>query len=125
MAGEIDGMIASLEKLAKLGEDAAKHAAPFVDEAVKATAKAGTTPDGDAWKPKKDGGRALVHAADALSTKARGDLVTVTLRSPETFHNFSKKHKRQILPDAGAEMPRNVVKALKKAADKAFDEASK
>lgn len=127
MPGTIDDMINAIDRMAgsRLGPEAAKRAVKHIDRAVKATAAAGKTPDGQPWAAKKDGGRALVHAADALSTTSRGSIVTVTLKSPEVFHNFSKSHKRQILPDAGAEMPANIEEALKAAADEAFDEAIK
>jgi hypothetical protein len=123
----IEDLIATLERLSgrDFAPDAAKRAVKHVDAAVKATARAGTTPDGEPWIPKKDGSRAMVNAADALSTSSQGSIVTVMLKPPEVFHNFSKSHKRQVLPDAGAdEMPRGVVEALKNAADEAFLEAT-
>ena len=54
---ELDAMIERLRALAgpKVGERVAARAAPGVDAAIKATARAGTTPDGRAWKPKKIG----------------------------------------------------------------------
>ena len=125
--GALSALIARFRSLGRLPADAAKLAAPLVEEAVKATAAAGTTPDGKAWAPRKDGGRPLVHAADALSAKAVGSTIVVTLTGPEVFHNAGNGHveKRQILPDGGAGLPKNVAAALTKASKLAFDDAMK
>ena len=119
----LDRMIASLRALGTMPEEAAKLAVPYVDAAVKNTANAGTTPDGVPWAPKKDGSQALVHAADALSTKAVGAVVQVTLTGPTVFHNFAKgtsTPRRQVLPDGGAAIPKNIQAGLKKALDETF-----
>jgi hypothetical protein len=115
--------IARVRRLGTLGADAAKIAAPYVLEAARETAAAGTTPSGEAWAPKKDGGRALVNAADALSVEAVGSVVVLTLTGPEVIHNrgTTKYPKRQILPAGGAGIPANIGKALARAAKEAFD----
>lgn len=118
--------IARMRKLGTLGADAAKLAAPLVERAVKATAAAGTAPDGMPWKPKKDGSRALPNAAAALTVKALGPVVVVTLKGIEVVHNFAKDGRlprRQILPDGGAGIPKNVAAALEQGAKQAFDNA--
>jgi hypothetical protein len=127
MGGDADSQLAEfigrVRKLGGLATDAAKLAAPLVEKAVKATADAGTTPDGAAWAPRKrDGGRALVNAAKALSAKAVGASVVVTLKGVEVIHNFARGRipARQILPDGGAGIPKNVAAAVDEASALAF-----
>jgi len=119
----LDEMIASLRKLGKSSKDVAKEAAPLVQQALRATAAAGTDPEGRAWKPKKDGGRPLVNAANAITTTANGTLVTTTLSGVENFHQHSKSHERRIIPDGGAGIPQNVADALDEAATRVFARA--
>lgn len=118
----LSAFIDRVRRLGKLPAEAAKLAAPLVLEEAKKTAAAGTTPDGQPWAPKKDGGRALVHAADALSVETLGSVVVLTLTGPEAIHNrgTNKYPKRQILPAGGAGIPANVVRALRRAAGEAF-----
>jgi hypothetical protein len=108
--------------LGKLPETAAKVAAPLVLEAAKETAAAGTDPDGTAWAPRKDGGRALVNAAEALSVETVGTVVVLRLTGPEVIHNYGNTRvpRRRILPDGGAGIPANITKALIKGAQQAF-----
>ena len=122
----LNELLESFAALGTLPEDAAKLAVPYVDKAVKATAAAGTDPDGRPWPEKKGGGRALVNAAAALSTKALGPVVQVTLVGPEVIHNFgdTRVPRRQILPDGGAGIPANVGAALEHAAADAFRAAT-
>ncbi len=125
MTGELalNGFIDALRKLGAIDADAAKLAAPLVLAAAKKTARAGTTPDGKPWPGlKAGGGRALVNAADALSVKAVGTTVVLTLSGINVLQNFgtSSIPARQILPDGGAGMPRNIADALTAGAQKAF-----
>jgi len=116
----LDDMIAAVRKLATIGDDAARIAAPLVDEAIKSTVRAGTDPDGHAWKPKKNGSAPLVHAADHIATTSVGRIVRSTLTGPEVFHNYGAGvPRRQILPDPGT-IPPAVGKALQVAAERAF-----
>lgn len=122
----LDAIIAKMRGLAGVGEEAARIAAPLVEAEVKATAAAGTTPDGKPWAPKKGGGRAMVNAAAAVSARADGSAVVVTLEGPEVLHNFGTGHapKRQVLPDAGAELPKPIADAARTAAEQAFANAT-
>jgi hypothetical protein len=119
----LDDMIARLRRLGgdDVGERVAKGAVAGVDEAVKATARAGTSPMGSAWKAKKDGGRPLAHAADHISTAARGPIVVVTLTGPDVFHHkgLGGKPRRQVIPDA-ATVPPSVWKAVHASATREF-----
>lgn len=125
MAGGDEALAAFIDrvrKLGTLGADAAKIAAPLVEKAMKRTAAAGTTPDGQAWQPRKDGGRPLVNAADALSAEAVGPVVVGKLEGVEVLHNRGTKRmpQRQILPDLGAGIPKVIGDALTEASQKAF-----
>lgn len=118
-------MIDSLRGLAKLNERTAAIAAPMLEGALRATASAGTSPDGQAWAPKKDGGgRPYAGAAKAISAKAIGDVVRVTLEGPEVFGHFGARGapKRLMIPQGGGSMPAVVAKVLDKASAQAFDE---
>jgi hypothetical protein len=121
---EIDEMIEAMTRIAGAPADAARLAAPLIDEAIKSTVRAGTSPAGTAWAPKKRGGGApLVHAADAISTAAVGSVVRVTLSGVEVFHHFGAGvPRRQILPDPGT-IPPAVARALERATAQAFDRA--
>jgi hypothetical protein len=119
----LDDMIAAFRRLEVLPEEAAKLAAPLVEETLRATAAAGTDPLGTPWQPKKDGGRPLVNAASHIATKAVGAVVRTTLTGVDVFHHFGAGvPRRQILPDPGT-IPPAVEAALRKAADAAFARA--
>jgi hypothetical protein len=70
---------------------------------VKRTAEAGTTTLGESWAPrKKDGARALVHAATHITVKTSGSVVTLVIRGPDAIHNdgnLPHTPARRILPD--------------------------
>jgi hypothetical protein len=117
----LDEMISALRELGegRIGEAIAKRAAPALEESIKKTARAGQDPEGKPWAPRKDGGPALQHAADHIRATAHGDVVRVTLTGPDVFHHFGATRggvRRQVIPDAGAELPPSVVKALTEAA---------
>lgn len=119
----LEDMIATLRSLERLPEDAAKRAAPLLEEALRATAKAGIDPDGHAWQPKKDGEAPLVHAADHIHVTAVGTVVRARLEGPTVYHHFGAgSPKRRVLPDPGT-MPPAVASALAHAASQAFDAA--
>lgn len=123
--GALDAMIAKLKILG--GQDVAtrvaQRAAPMVDQAIKKTASAGQTPYGQAWKAKKDGGRALVNAASHIATSSSGNTITTTLTGPDVFHQkgLQGKPRRQVIPDTG-NVPPAVEEALVEAAKIVFKE---
>lgn len=119
----LDDWIARLRKLGgpEVARDVAKEAAPGVDQAVKATARAGQTPMGVPWKAKKDGGAPLVHASDHISTSAQGPIVYQTLTGPDVFHHkgLGGRPTRRVIPDA-LNVPPAVWRAVHQAADRVF-----
>lgn len=118
----LQAFIARVRALGTLPAQAAAIAAPLVEEEARATADAGTAPDGKAWAEKKGGGRALANAAGALTARAVGVAVVLTLKGAFVLHNLGKGHapKRQILPDGGAGLPANIARALRRASEIAF-----
>ena len=115
----LDAMIAKLKKLgaSDVGARVATKAAPLVDEAIKRTAKAGQTPDGQTWQQKKNGERPLVNAAASITTRPAGNLVISTLTGPTVIHHLGLGGfpKRQVLPETGT-IPPAVSTALETAA---------
>jgi hypothetical protein len=127
---EMDRMIASVRELGRAPSEVATIAAPLVSAEAKKTAAAGTTPAGEAWAPKKDGGRALENAAAAVSAVVVGDSV-VQIRIDGTSTGSQKvqslQHNgtgripaRALIPKAGDDIPPGVSRALKTAATQFF-----
>ena len=102
-----------LRALPTLGAAIALEAAPSCQAIARSTAAAGTTPLGVPWAPrKKDGARALVNAASAISARALGDVIMLVLAGVSVFHNAT----RQMLPDTGAGVPPGYREAIRAAA---------
>lgn len=120
--GAMSAMIEHLQGLKKLPEDVVREAAEEVLKAARATAAAGTTPDGKPWAPTKTGGRALVNAAEHLSIKILGRALVLTLKGIDVVHNFGtgRNPKRQVLPDGGAGIPKNIADAIRTTASRVF-----
>lgn len=128
MTQALDSFIRSLKALdgETLERRTAQLAAPLLDDAVKKTASAGTTPAGAPWQPKKrGGGQPLADAASHIATRAYGPVVRQTLTGPTVFHHFGneKDPERQVIPSSAEDPP--VASALAQAAQQAFDEATK
>jgi hypothetical protein len=118
-----------LRALDKVGEQIAAEALPHVLEEAKRTAAAGTTADGKAWAPKKkDGGRALVHAADAITGVVSGvsqAVITLILTGAEVFHHRAKGNgkvgtpRRAVLFDPKDGVPAKMREAIETASKSA------
>lgn len=121
----VQAMIDHLRGLKKLPEDVVKVAVEDVQRAARATAAAGTTPDGKPWVQTKDGRKPLAHAAERITAKALGRVIVVTLKGIEVIHNFGTKWnpKRQVLPDGGAGIPKNIATAIRATAGRVFSRA--
>ncbi len=102
--------------------ESARQAAPLIEVALRATASAGTTPDGVAWPAKKDGGRPLVNAAKAITAAPLGGTVVVTLQGVEVIHHYgtSRAPKRTIIPERGGGVPKVVAAAALAGSQLAF-----
>lgn len=124
MSSPLDEMIAALSRLSSLNVEAAKLAAPIVEEVAKRNADAGRTPDGEAWEPlKKGGGRPLEHASWAISVTAIGKVVRMKLEGVEVLHNFGTHRipAREIIPSRKGDIPAIYAQAIQQAAGEAFD----
>jgi hypothetical protein len=117
-------MIRRVEKLGSEGiTEMAKAAAPKIEEISKASAAAGTTPDGQAWKPKKDGKAPLQNAAAAVECVPLFDKIKIRLIGTATGSQKVQAIQnlyRPIIPTRGGEVPKPLVEALKDAASKTF-----
>lgn len=121
----LEDMVASTRALEGLPELAAKKAAKKLEQALKATAAAGTTPDGKAWAPTKVGGRAMANASSHVRVMALGPVVRVVLEGTDVFHHYGRgktEVRRQVIPDAGAGVPELVARIVQEASDEAFAE---
>lgn len=82
---------ATLRELPLIGQDVAEEAAPEVLKAARATAAAGTAPDGSAWAPTQEGERPLKNAAAAISVDvggAREAVIVIKLRGHHVYHHY-------------------------------------
>jgi hypothetical protein len=97
---ELDAWVAKLRRLPEMVKAAAPELAVALKSELDKNIAAGRAPDGSTWKPKKDGGRPLVNAAAAVTTRADGSVVQAVLTGPEVFHHYGTKKdpERQILP---------------------------
>lgn len=97
--GTADAIYADLDAMT----DVAQYVAPAAAEVqaqLRATASAGQTPDGKAWAATKDGRRAMVNAAQAITARAAGRDIVIELNGPEVFHHYGVRgaEPRQIIP---------------------------
>lgn len=99
-SGAMDAWVAKLRELRNLTRDAVPALADATRAAFAQTISSGTDPDGNAWVPRKDGGRPLANAAAALSVKALGLTIVAVISGVEAFHHHGTKKdpRRQILP---------------------------
>jgi hypothetical protein len=124
---QIAGWLSRLEAIEAAAPEVAREAAPLVEAALRQTAAAGQTPDGNPWPEKKGGGRALANAAEAFTVRVKGTGIVLTLRAPEKYHQFAKGKRlpqRRILPMAGAPLPAPVQKAVDDGVRKALARAA-
>jgi hypothetical protein len=99
----LDDWIKRLETLPDGVKAIAQELAPEVKAVIDEQIAQGVGPDGQAWKPKKDGGRALVNAAKAVTAKAIDNVILITLSGKEVFHQWGTRRvpQRAILPTGG------------------------
>lgn len=109
-------MVERVRALRTIETDIARAARGPVEEAARATAAAGTTPDGSAWAVRKDGARALAGAAGGVVVRVVGAALQVVVRHPYVFHQKT----RQVIPVEGDEIPPGIAAAIKRAALETF-----
>lgn len=112
-------MVERVRALRTIETDVAQAARGPVEAAARATAAAGTTPDGAAWASRKDGARALAGAAGGVVVRVVGAALQIVVQHPYVLHQKS----RQVIPVEGDEIPAGVAAAIRAAAIKVFGRA--
>ena len=111
--GTDDDVFGELEALGRrLGEfssRAARRAAPKVLAALKATAAAGTDPQGKAWPPLAGGGAPMQGAADAISIETSGGDIKAKIGEPWVYLDAGA---------GGVSQSKDAIRSRKKAAKK-------
>lgn len=105
----LNDFIAGVERLGEMNRLVAEEAEKVVLAAARATAAAGQSPSGDAWAERKEGGKALKGAAEALSSSVDGNRVEIRLGPPWVFHNYGA---------GGSSTTRDAVRARERGAAK-------
>lgn len=122
---QLDTLMARLRAVDQIGHAIATGARAGVERVVRATAAAGTTPDGEAWAPTKEGDKALPNAAAAISVVVSGTtkaVLTMVLRPPYVFHQRSKSKgkkglpRRVVLPEAENGVPAAIADEIEQSA---------
>lgn len=101
-------------------KDAAAEAAPLVEQAMKATAGAGTDPYGNTWEAKRDGSPALKNAASGVTATAKGSRVVIKVSGAYAIQNNLKAHQRRGIPTKERPLPSAIVEALAEGARRAW-----
>jgi hypothetical protein len=119
---EIEQQIKRLREVALLPREAAPAVALALKETLQRQIGAGKAPDGSTWEPRKeDGGKPLVHAAQALAVVPVGSTVFARLKGPEALHHGGRAKGgtvRQILPTTA--MPQPMVQAIAAVVEETF-----
>lgn len=121
---ELDEIIARIRKVPQLGRIAAPEVADAVDAQLRSTIGAGESSDGKPWAPRKaDGGRALVHASDAVKVGAIGSVVWMRVTGIEAAHHrgaVKGKVARPIIPTAATGIPAGMIAPVTNALTEVF-----
>lgn len=123
----LETMIEDMKRLSTFDERCAELAAPKMQEAARASADAGVDPNGRPWAPKKNGARALAHAAEHVTAEAHGNRVDLIVDGPEFWHQTAKEGgtlpQRKIIPSVGDPLPPSLKAAADEAVAQAFAES--
>jgi hypothetical protein len=113
-------MIKKLNSLPGLPERAAPDIADACAKEIRAQIARGEGPDGEKWKPTKEGNAPLRNAAKALSVRAIGSAIVMKLTGVEALHHLGGAKggiARRILP------VRRVNESLTRAIDRVLRDA--
>jgi hypothetical protein len=126
---ELDDILTSLRLVAspEMGHRIAMRVGPELHAAIASTLAAGQSPEGATWAPKLTGGRAYKHAASRITFGVDGNVVRIVLHGPEVWGHLGTRGRpvRQMIPDAGGEIPKSVVRAVEAGAAAVFAEVTK
>lgn len=112
---QLDAHIARVESFPRVLKRAAPEVAEVVEAELLRQIAAGTTPDGQAWQAREDGGKPLATAGKSLAVVAIGTRVFARLRGHIARHHRGIARgsiQRQILP--GSQLPTKMAQAVRK-----------
>lgn len=105
----LEALILRVRDLPQFVNECAPEAAHQVKIQLDDTIQAGTTPYGEAWKPKKQGhGQPLANAAGAVFVGASGTKIMIRLTGIERRHHLGWAKggtKRVVIPTPDRELP--------------------
>lgn len=121
----VDDIIAKIRELPnELTLAAAPEAAEAVFEVLSITIKAGQSPDGKAWAPRKVGtGPVLENALSAVRCFASGPVIYITVKGINARHhrgNVKGKVRRQIIPSR--KLTPEIIEAIRNVIYRRFDD---
>ena len=109
----LDDWIRNLETFGDSIPEMTKSLVPVVESEAAEAVQGQRSMDGVGWAPTKSGKRALAGAMKAITVKAVGTVILITMRGHEVFHQFGFRGTpaRPILPTAG--MPKKLGNAIR------------
>lgn len=124
MANSLDSLIAAISKVPGLADLAAGAVADIVENELTRTIKAGTDPYGRPLEPRKaDGGQPLRNADKAMTVRASGDTIYITLRGVEARHHLGQAKggiERHLIPTEDR-LPPSMERQIETEIAKAFE----
>jgi hypothetical protein len=118
---KLQEQIARVRAIPKLAKKAAPEVATEVGRMLEESARRGNDPDGEPWLRKITGGQPLTGAYRAISTRAVGSVVIISLTGKEVYHHTgaTRGHvRRRIIPTRG--IPGPVAESVKTVLSRRF-----
>lgn len=109
----IQDMIRRLHNAGRIATDGVDDAATKFGDELRAQLTAGRSPDGEAWKATKSGGRPLKGAAAAVQVRGVGSVILARIGGHHVYHHFgtARVPRRSILPRTG--LPETLADAIR------------
>lgn len=124
---ELEHIVARIRAIPGLARRAAADASDAVKDELERTIRAGTTPEGETWAPKKRGsGQPLEDAAEALAVAPVGTRIFMRLKGHIARHHLGRAKGgvyRRIIPTEG--IPPNLARAITKVLGEHFNRVTK
>ena len=120
----LQAMIASMERLGSLVDDAMSDVTQAVLAEQRRTMAQGMSAYAEPWKLTQEGKRPLQHADKALKVMSVNRTVYITLLGPEARHHLGHargKIKRGIIPERG--LPSAMADSIRNVLQQHFDDA--
>lgn len=116
--------IARLRSLEQVPDQVGPQVARAIEAELRANIARGVGPDGTPWKLTQDGRVPLRGAASALTVRALGSTIIVSLEGAESRHHLGRVRggvRRPIIPTGN--MPEPILRAIDAIVLRAFDRA--